>query len=278
MSSLKKLKSVHKTLPIDDWSEIIPASVRRTVKPRSEGMTMLLDRSLGPHSTEEMIQFLGSYVDQVKLSFGTAALIEPQLLINKIELLRQNQIDVFPGGTLFEIAYLNSAVSAFFKKVKHLGFNCVEISDGSLDIPSQKKSDCIKQALDFGFKVISEVGKKNPADQPPPALMAKQIESDLAAGAEFVVVEARESGKSVGIYDKEGKLQPELLNEIVEKIEHPEKLIWEAPLKCQQVDLIMHFGPNVNLGNIAPDDLLGLEGLREGLRYDTIDLLQKNKK
>ncbi len=265
----KNVLPYSQSLPHEEWREILPHLPQRSVKPRQDGLTMILDRTLGVSESEHFVSYLSHYIDQVKLSFGTPALISSPLLKQKIAVLRAAEVDVLPGGSLFEISYRAGTLPAFFKKIKSLGFNMVEVSDGFFEIPLADRKEAQKRAQDLGLRVISEVGKKDPKLQPEPELLAEQIQQDLENGVEFVVVEARESGQGVGIFDEHGEVNNKLFQRLTSQLDQPEKLIWEAPQKRQQALLIKKFGTNVNLGNVAPSDLLGLEALRMGLRWDT---------
>ena len=170
-----------------------------------------------------------------------------------------------------EVALLQGVYPQYLTQAKGLGFTAVEISDGTFDIPGQVRSDCIRRALDIGLKVITEVGKKDPAIQIPPAEICDQIASDLATGADKVIIEARESGLGIGIYDEEGLLRMDEMTTLVNCLgDSRGDVIWEAPLNKQQAELILMCGPNVNLGNVKPNDVLGLEAMRCGLRFETL--------
>lgn len=252
------------------WDGVLPGLIQdRARKPRRVGVTMVLDRCKGLSETEDLLELTGDYVDHIKLSFGTSVLLDDGLLRRKIEIIRDRDIDVYPGGTLFEVAVFQGVVAPYLRRARELGFTAVEISDGSLDLPSHVRADAIRRALDLGLKVITEVGKKDPACQPSPAELSERIMLDLELGADKVLVEARESGQRVGIYDEEGRVVEDRLNALLAGLDSIDHVIWEAPLKPQQDYLVLRFGPNVNLGNIRPNDVLALEALRCGLRWET---------
>jgi len=151
-----------------------------------------------------------------------------------------------------------------------LGFTAIEVSDGTITMSRQVRADSIKRALDAGLKVISEVGKKDPAIEIPVTQLCEQIGEDLALGVDKVIMEARESGAGIGIYDASGGLRKEKLAAMLDQLRgHEDDIMWEAPRQGQQAQLILQYGPNVNLGNVKPRDVLGLEALRCGLRYET---------
>jgi len=254
------------------WGDLLPhlASDRISTKPREQGLTMILDRCQGLGATQDLLNLTGDYIDQIKFSFGTTVFIDEDLLRRKIDLIRAHQVDVYPGGTLMEAMLIKDVYPQYLVRAQELGFTAIEVSDGTITMSRQTRDDCIKRALDLGLKVISEVGKKDPAQGLSPRAMCDQIAGDLSVGADKVIIEARESGRGIGIYDEDGSLIEDELTAIISCLgDSRGDLIWEAPLKRQQVGLIMHCGPNVSLGNIAPRDVLGLEALRCNLRFET---------
>jgi phosphosulfolactate synthase len=254
------------------WGDLIfsMASGRDAVKPRQRGLTMVLDRCQGINATLDTLTLTGDYIDYIKFSFGTTVFVDEALLRRKIEIIRAHQIDPYPGGTLMEVALFQGVYPQFVRRAKALGFTTLEISDGSITIPRSVRNDCIKQALDAGLKVISEVGKKDASLYIPPTEMVEQIASDLALGAEKVIVEAREAGRGIGIYDEEGRLRGDELATLLEYLgDSQDDVMWEAPLPSQQAALISGCGPNVNLGNVKPNDVLALETTRNGMRFET---------
>ncbi len=254
------------------WGDLFPKLVpeRISAKPREKGLTMMLDRCHGLPQTADLLALTGDYIDHLKLSFGTSVFMDEELLRRKIQLIRAREIDIFPGGTLMEATLVQGVYQKYLQRARVLGFNAIEISDGTITMSPELRADCIKRALDAGLKVISEVGKKDPTLFPAPAEICEQIGRDLETGAVNVIIEARESGTGIGIYDEGGAVRQDTMKAIVSGLgENLDKIIWEAPLKSQQIELILRFGPNVNLGNIRPKDVLGLEALRCGLRFET---------
>ena len=240
-------------------------------KPRQTGCTMLLDKSMGLTETRDLLELACDYIDMIKLTFGTSALYPESLLREKIKLIRFYGVDVSPGGTLFEIAMWQNQLEPYLQRAAELGFTGIEISDGTIPLSSQERRRAIQRAKAYGFKVVTEVGKKN--GTPIPVLRMQQIiTDDLEHGADRVIIEGRESGKGVGIYDQNGQIKEAEIEALIHGLPSLEAyLIWEAPLKSQQVSLIKRFGPNVNLGNIVPQESLALEALRCGLRGDTLE-------
>lgn len=253
------------------WQGITEVPLKgRSMKPRSMGLTMLIDKGIGLNHVKDLIQTSGEYVDIVKLTFGTSAFYDRDFLIEKIRLLTTARIDVMPGGTFLEIAIWKKAYGRYLERAKELGFSTVEISDGTIAMGLDIRKDVIRQAKSMDFKVITEVGKKDPKEALPISLIHKLVSDDLACGAFKVIIEAREAGKGVGIFDPAGKIKQDELDNIIAGVDDVDSLIWEAPIKNQQQELIIRFGNNVNLGNIPADEALALEALRQGLRGDTL--------
>ncbi|HWI60896.1 MAG TPA: phosphosulfolactate synthase [Symbiobacteriaceae bacterium] len=215
--------------------------------------------------------------DFIKFTFGSAALYPPALLRAKIALIRSYGVNVYPGGTFFEVALTQDRVEQYFHRCRDLGFNYIEVSDGTVEVAPDVRRRAIAQAAALGFTVITEVGKKEAGSALDPADAVPQILADLGAGAAKVIVEGREGGKGAGLYDASGKLRDDDLEQLVAGVPDPAVLMWEAPLKSQQEILIARFGPNVNLGNIPPDEALAVEALRVGLRGDTLRLALEQK-
>jgi phosphosulfolactate synthase len=254
------------------WQNLLPdlADERPVVRPREKGLTMLLDRSQGLRQTEDLLELVGDYIDQIKLSFGTSVFLDEAVLRHKIDLIRSYGIDIFPGGTLMEATVVRGVYPQYVEWAKALGFTALEISDGTITLSRQTRDEAIKRALDAGFKVISEVGKKDASIYIPPSQLCDQIAGDLAVGADKVIIEARESGMGIGIYDQNGNVRHDEMDAIIRGLgDSRGDIIWEAPNPKQQATLIKRCGSCVNLGNVKPEDVLGLEALRTGLRFDT---------
>lgn len=257
------------------WDAIVGNLIRdRTQKPRTAGVTMVIDIGLGLGALRDTLELAGHCVDHWKLGFGTSVFVTQQLLRYKLELLAEHGVLTFPGGTLLEVALLEHHCRHFMKHAKILGFSAVEISDGTIPLPAFRRRNIIHCALDAGLIPITEVGKKDPKHQPTAAQTAEQALQDLEDGSHWVVMEGRESGRAVGIYDACGKINDETVAEISRIMgAAADRLIWEAPLKDQQAYLIQRFGTNVGLGNIPADQLLALEALRCRLRFDTLNTI-----
>jgi len=242
----------------------------RTAKPRQEGITMIIDKGLGLGATQDLLDSAADVIDFIKLTFGTSAFLDIDYLAEKVEMVKDYDVYICPGGTFLEVSVWQGAYTKYLKRCKELGFNALEVSDGTIEIDMKTRGDCIKRAVDVGFMVVSEVGKKDPNEKVATAKMHEEIAADLKNGAFKVIVEAREAGKGVGIYDKEGKPKSDEIDALIKGVDDIAKLEWEAPIKDQQQFLILRFGPNVSLGNVPPEDILALEALRNGLRGDTL--------
>jgi phosphosulfolactate synthase len=240
-----------------------------THKPREIGLTAVLDKGLGLRAMHDLVELSGPYIDTVKFGWGTSVLYPPQTLMDKITLLRAAGIAVCPGGTLLEIAWANARTEAFFAFAEEVGFTTIEVSDGTYDMPRGVKLGLIAHAARLGFRVVSEVGKKNPEDDVrlTSAQRVALVRQELEAGAWKVIVEGRESG-TVGIYDARGAVLGELADALVAAV-GVASLVFEAPQKSQQVWLIQRYGAEVNFGNIPPAEVLSVATLRCGLRSDT---------
>ncbi len=256
------------------WSDIIRMPLSsRIKKPRSNGLTMVMDKGLGLQETLEMLSVASEFIDYVKLAFGTPALYKIDLLKRKIAAVRSHGIHIYPGGTFLEVAVIQNKVDDFLSRAKELGFSAIEVSDGTITMSPYLRRNIIGKAGSLGFHVLSEVGKKDPENNVKTKDMINQVNADLEAGVNKVIVEARESGKNIGVFDNKGAILKDRFDEIVAGIDDQSKIIWEAPLKSQQQELILQFGPNVNVGNISPSEILALEALRVGLRSDTLKAL-----
>jgi phosphosulfolactate synthase len=232
-------------------------------EPRSGGLTHVLDKGLGPHAWEDVLETCGVYIDVVKLGWGTAY-VTPNLR-RKLDILREKSVVI--GGTFFEVVYVKGKVDEYKRWLADLGLTHVEISDGTVEIPREEKLELI---ADFArdFTVLSEVGSKDTEVNFAPYLWVQWIKEELEAGAWKVITESRESG-TAGIFRPTGEMRTGLIDEIVHEIAVGD-LIFEAPTKASQAWFVKEFGPTVNLGNIPPDEVIPLETLRLGLRGDTL--------
>lgn len=243
----------------------------REEKPRQKGITMVLDKGLGLETAESLMNISGDYVDYLKFGWGTSIVHEQNIIKDKVAMYKSHNITPYTGGTLFELAYMNDKLEEFFQEAHDLGFEAIEVSDGSTTISHDKKLECIESAKKDGFEVLSEVGKKDPGLDKELSLdeRIEYMQNELEAGSSLIIVEAREGGKNIGIYDKVGNAKEDEIDYILDNFDG-NKILWEAPNKDQQVFFILKLGNDVNLGNVSTDDITSLETLRRGLRGDTV--------
>lgn len=239
----------------------------RNQKPRTFGLTMVMDKGLSINEAKNFLSVSHPHVDIVKLGFGTS-FVTPNLK-EKIEVYQSYNIPVYFGGTLFEAFLIRNQFEDYIAVCKDYEITYMEVSDGSITIPHSEKCGYIEKLTQYGT-VLSEVGSKDAEHIIPPYKWIELMRAELNAGASYVIAEAREAG-NVGIYRGTGEVREGLVQEILTQIP-AEKIIWEAPQKAQQLYFIELIGCNVNLGNIAPTEMLPLEAMRVGLRGDTFHL------
>ncbi len=230
---------------------------------RDGGLTHVIDKGLGPAAWEDILDTCGDYIDIVKFGWGTAY-VTPNLR-RKLEVLSGKRVVL--GGTFFEVVYVRGMFDEYKSWLTDLGITHVEISDGTVEIPRERKLELI---ADFArdFTVLSEVGSKDSEVVFAPYEWVQWIKEELAVGAWKVVTESREGG-TAGLFRPSGEMRTGLVDEIAHEIDFHD-LVWEAPTKSSQAWFIKHFGADVNLGNIPPDEVIALETLRLGLRGDTL--------
>src|SRR3954454_24285056 len=227
------------------------------------GLTHVLDKGLGPRAWEDVLEVAGDHISIVKLGWGTAAVTAN--LDRKLDVLRGKPVVI--GGTYFEVVYAKDKLDDYKVWLRDLGLTHVEISDGTIDIPRDRKLELIEEfARDF--TVLSEVGSKDSSVEYTVDEWTTWLREELDAGAWKVITEARETG-SAGIFDSSGGMRTELISDIAGEV-GIENVVFEAPTKASQAWFIKQFGPEVNLGNIPPDEVIPLETLRLGLRGDTL--------
>lgn len=239
----------------------IPA---RTAKPRTSGLTMVMDKGISLRHTQDFVESYSDYVDFVKLGFGTSVMSKN--VKEKIKIYKDAGIKTYLGGTLFEAFVARGKFDEYQKFIDDYGLDTAEVSDGSINMEHDSKCEYISR-LAKNFTVLSEVGSKEEGIIIHPAKWVSMMKAELEAGSFKVIAEARESG-TVGIFHKNGSAHSMLVTRITSKIK-VEDIIWETPQKSQQVYFINLFGANVNVGNIGVDDVIPLETLRIGLRGDT---------
>lgn len=245
-------------------NNVLPFLPERPSKPRNSGITMVMDKGLSVREAEDFMSVGSEYTDYVKLGFGTS-LITPGFE-KKIALYKNAGTKPYFGGTLFEAFVIRDMFRDYVEFLDKHEIEVVEVSDGSYDIEHSRKLEYINK-LSQKVTVISEVGSKKKEVVYSPEEWVAMMKAELNAGSIKVIAEARESG-TTGIYNEDGSINNDIISGIAEHVKL-ENVIWEAPLKSQQAWFIKHFGANVNLGNIAPTEIIPLESLRLGLRGDT---------
>jgi phosphosulfolactate synthase len=240
----------------------------RSAKPREVGVTHVLDKGLSVAEVDSMVEVAGRSIDIVKLGWGTA--LATGNLAPKLERYREHGIPVVLGGTLTELAIAQSRFDDLIAWVKDLGLRHFEISDGTIALPHERKLEMIRRLAE-DFTVLSEVGSKDDTGAiTPPYRWVEMMQAELEAGAWLVIAEGREGG-TAGIFRPNGEVREGLIDEVVHAVPSA-RIMFDAPRKEQQVWFVRRFGPDVNLGNIVPADVLALETLRLGLRSDTLGL------
>jgi phosphosulfolactate synthase len=239
---------------------------KRPEKPRTKGLTMIMDKGLSLNEAENMVVLKSELTDIVKLGFGTSLLT--RYIDKKISLYKEAGIDVYTGGTLFEAFIVRNQIDDFYRLMDKLKLEMVEVSDGCIQMEHDKKCELIHK-LSKDFKVISEIGSKDESLTIEDDKWISYMKKELEAGSWKVIAEAREGG-NVGVFETNGDIKGKLIKNITKEIDIA-NILWEAPLKKQQIWFINEFGANVNLGNISPNSIISLECLRLGLRGDTFN-------
>lgn len=242
----------------------LPFIPERTTQPRESGLTMMMDKGLSWRQAENFVDSCSQYTDLVKLGFGTSYITKD--FERKLEIYHSAGLMCYLGGTLFEAFVIRGMFDDYRNLLRKFKISTVEVSDGSVEMNHDLKCRYI-QELSKEFRVLSEVGSKEEGILISPNKWINMMQAELEAGSWKVIAEARESG-NVGIYRPNGTAHVSLVNKIIAKVKS-ENILWEAPIKAQQVWFIKQFGSNVNLGNISHDEVIPLETLRIGLRGDT---------
>ncbi len=242
----------------------LPGIPERPEKPRNHGITMMMDKGLSLNEVENFISSSSEYTDIVKFGFGTSLITKN--LKEKIKLYKHGGLKPYFGGTLFEVFIARNLFDDYRKYISKFELELVEVSDGSFAMPHEEKLKYIEK-LSKEVTVLSEVGSKMKDVIIPTDKWVEMMKTELEAGSWKVIGEARESG-NIGLYNSDGTANTELIDGIINEL-NPDDIIWEAPNKPQQVWFIKMFGENVNLGNIAANEIIALETLRIGVRGDT---------
>jgi phosphosulfolactate synthase len=241
----------------------------RSCKPRVSGLSVVIDHGIGIRGIEDLVELACEHIDIMKLTSGTSAVTDLGVLQRKVGILRTAGINVQIGGTFTEVCVWQGLFDRFLERAIALGVNAVEISDGTITMDAGQRARLIRQARDAGLMVLTEVGRKEWSSPMAREEMCEQIRADLGAGAFKVIIEAMDAGKGVGIFDEDGRPRLDEIAAISAAVSSVDQLIWEAPLRHQQEHLVLGFGPEVNLGNIWPHEVLPLEALRRGLTGPT---------
>jgi phosphosulfolactate synthase len=236
----------------------------RTAKPRVRGVTHVIDRGLPISTLESLLDQAGAHIDFVKFGWGTAYV--SRHIRDKVVACHDAKVRTCVGGTLLELATVQGKLREFVRWADSIGFEAIEVSEGTVELGAGIKAGLI-EAMARDFTVLAEVGSKDPEVPVRPSAWVAQMEADLDAGAAFVLAEGRESG-TVGLYHPDGRIREPLVSALVARVP-AERIIFEAPVPAQQKWFVRHLGIDVNLGNVAPDEVIALETLRRGLRADT---------
>lgn len=232
---------------------------------------MVIDTGIPPSMMRDILQMTAAHVDYWKFGFASASVCPVECVTSKVALCQEYGVYAYPGGTSLEIAVVRGIWKEFLQSLWEGGVRVIEVSDGTIDLPLKTRREIIRTAHHMGFTVLSEIGKKVSGLFLPVARQVQMIQGDLNSGANYVIVEGRESGKGIGVYDHEGNVRERDVEALVEALGPlATRLIWEAPRKNQQIFYIQHFGNKVNLGNIPPLEVTALESLRRGFRSDTL--------
>lgn len=238
--------------------------------PGGPAVTMVIDKGVPLGQFGDLLEVVAPFVRFWKLGFASALLYAPRTLDAKVALAREMGVEVYCGGTLLEATRTLGDVGAVGRRLRAHGFRWVEVSDGTFPLAPEERRSLVRWAVDMGFEVITEVGSKDSRRRLEPEGAAEQAEADFDAGARFVVVEARDSGRGVGIFDGRGRLRLDAWERLRALLPHPERIIWEAPGTEQQRELLLRAGPGIGLGNVQVTDALTLAAMRWGLRADTL--------
>lgn len=251
----------------------LPDMPERSLKPRKNGLTMVMDKGLSTREAEDLMSVGSEYIDFLKLGFGTSVFTPD--VADKIKVYESAGVRTYLGGTLFEAFIIRNMFDEYVELVDKLGITAVEVSDGSYEMEQEEKQQYISR-LSEKYYVLSEVGSKKKDVIYTPEEWVEMMVSELEAGSEIVIAEARESG-TTGIYNSDGSVNTMLIDKLSGEVGF-NTILWEAPQKSQQAWFIRHFGADVNLGNISPAEIIALESLRNGLRGDTFfTFLQHDK-
>jgi len=251
--------------------------------PKQNGVIMVIEKEFGAAGVKDWAVLAKGLCNIVKITFGTGALYDQEALKKKLKAYKDAGISPMIGGTLTEVAILEAGgfsqkhIGAYLKYAKSLGFTHLEFSDGTIYVPDNKRGEIIGMCVKAGFKVISEVGKKDPKkdEQITTEQRIALMKQDLNDGSQMVIIESRESGKGIGVMGKGGEVDFAELDILLNAVGIDKTMI-EAPEKSQQQSIYMKYGPVANIGNVQPKDIVAIAALRAGLRGDTISIIRKD--
>jgi phosphosulfolactate synthase len=254
------------------WDGILvhPMGGRLMEKPRKIGKTVCSDLGLSLGETLDVISNCGTYIDRIKIAFGTSMIYSEDYLRAKLAAYHSANITVNTGGTCGEIAWMQGKFDEWLLKAKDIGFTAIEVSDGTIQVSDKERCMMIEKVLNAGFECCTEVGKKMEDEQLEIKETIRQIKRDHAYGISTCTIESRGAAKGVGVFDKNGKVKAGDIDAILNAGIEPTRLTWEAPTKTAHEFFIAYFGNNVNLGNVRVNEVIALEGLRCGVRGDTL--------
>lgn len=256
------------------WSEMIDDTLKgRVEKPRISGLTMIIDTGIPISMMRDLLELASGSIDFWKFGFASASVYPKERVMDKVSLCQEYGVFAYPGGTSLEIAIAQNKWKPYLESLWYHGIRVVEVSDGTIDLPLRLRREVIRTARKMGFTVLSEVGKKQPGVFLPVPEQSQMIQGDLNSGANYIIVEGREGGVGIGVYDQLGDVRDKDVQLLLDALGPlSTRLMWEAPLAKQQTYYVKKLGNKVNLGNIRPLDIVTLESLRRGFRSDTLRL------
>jgi phosphosulfolactate synthase len=243
----------------------------RAEKPRIAGLTMVIDTGVPITEMRDLFELAAAHIDFWKFGFASASVCPPERVADKVTLCQEYGIMAYPGGTSLEIAIAKGIWKDYLAALWEGGIRVLEVSDGTIELPVRTRREVIRTARKIGFTVLSEIGKKLPGAFLPVTEQVRTIQGDLNSGAHFIIVEGREAGTNVGVYDGDGNVKEDHVQMLLDALGPlATRLIWEAPLPKQQLYYVKKLGNRVNLGNVKPHDVVTLESMRRGLRSETL--------
>jgi phosphosulfolactate synthase len=250
--------------------EFVPIEPRRSLsKPRTTGLTMVIDDGLPLPYMRGVLDLAAPYIDLMKIKTGTARLYPRDKLMEKLALYESFGIQPFLGGQFHEYVFATmgeAALPKFYAESRALGFRTIEISDNTVPLTDAQRRDQIKAAIRSGLDVFGEVGSKETLSNP--GLLIQQAEICLEAGSKLVLVEAAE-------LVEDGRVRKDSLDVIKRGIPADKVMIelpgpWISGVRSCDIEemkkiLFAEFGPDVNIANVAVTTIYDTEAQRVGL-------------